>query len=184
MNRRPDTTDVLIVGKAFAPRNEPVRCLVARLVVGAVDKSLEVYCDRAWTADGQLYEGPWFSSMPLLYERAGGGVDTWNPVGISPSARPDAHGLVRIPNLQPRGFRLQDRSTPVPPINFGPVAPHWPERARRLGRHAAWAGTDWRHQPLPDDLDAAWFNAAPSDQQLEAMSDDQHILHPDLCRIA
>src|SRR5687767_6106710 len=38
--------DVILVGHAFAPRGEPVRSLVARLVVGEVDKSVEVHVDR------------------------------------------------------------------------------------------------------------------------------------------
>jgi hypothetical protein len=172
--------DVLLVGKAFAPRSEPARSVVARIVVGAVDKAVEVHCDRAWTTDGKLLEGSPFSSMSLFYERSGGGPETWNPVGIS--ARPDAHGAVRIPNLQPHGFQLKDRSSLIPPIGFGPVAAHWPERARRLGRHAAWANEDWRHQALPDDLDTAWFNAAPSDQQLDALHDGERILLENLHR--
>ncbi len=179
---RKPRADVLLVGKAFAPRGEQVRSLVARLVVGAVDKSIEVHCDRAWTADGKLLEGPPFSSMSLFYERSGGGPETWNPVGLGSGARPDVHGAQRVANLQPRGFQLKDRSTPIPPVGFGPVAAHWPERARRLGRHAALAGKDWRHQPLPDDLDAAWFNAAPSDQQLDAFHEGERILLENLHR--
>jgi hypothetical protein len=184
---RKPRADVLLVGKAFTPRNEPVRSVVARLVVGAVDKAIEVHCDRAWTADGKLLEGPPFTSMSLFYERSGGGPETWNPVGIGSGARPDVHGAVRIANLQPPGFQLKDRSTAIPPVGFGPVAAHWPERARRLGRHAAWAGEDWRHQALPEDLDMGWFNAAPADQQTDAIHDGQRIvlenLHRDHARL-
>jgi len=168
--------DVLLVGKAFAPRNEPVRSLVARLVVGSVDKAIEVHCDRALTADGKVYEGQKFIEMPLLHERAGGGPGTVNPVGIAPGARPDARGMVRIPNLQPRNFRLSDWKNPIPPAAFGPIAPTWPERARKLGRHAAMRAADLRQKPLPDDLDPTWFNAAPADQQLDALRENEFIL--------
>src|SRR5215468_5964304 len=61
--------DVVLVGYAFAPRGDPVRQLVVRMIVGDVDKSLEVVGDRAWTADGAIREGPRFTRMPLRYER-------------------------------------------------------------------------------------------------------------------
>src|SRR5262249_17422688 len=44
--------DVMLVGHAFAPRKEPVRSLIARLIVGNIDKAIEVYVDRAWGQDG------------------------------------------------------------------------------------------------------------------------------------
>lgn len=41
--------DVLVVGHAFAPERRPVGSLVARVVVGEVDKAIAVFGDRAWT---------------------------------------------------------------------------------------------------------------------------------------
>src|SRR5690348_2234465 len=38
--------EVLLVGSAYAPRGEEVRSLLARLVVGTVDKSIEVIVPR------------------------------------------------------------------------------------------------------------------------------------------
>ncbi|MBK9259442.1 MAG: DUF2169 domain-containing protein [Polyangiaceae bacterium] len=50
--------DVLLVGHAYAPDKQPVRSLVTRFVVGAMDKSIEVWCDRAFRVlDGQMLEG-------------------------------------------------------------------------------------------------------------------------------
>ena len=65
--------DVMLVGHAFAPRNQPVRSLVARITIGDVDKAIEVTCDRTLGHDGQIREAARFSKMPLRYERAGGG---------------------------------------------------------------------------------------------------------------
>src|SRR5580698_2170648 len=79
--------DVVLVGHAFAPRKEPARSVVARLVVGEVSKAVEVWCDRVWMQDGTLREGPRFVKMPLRYERAAGGPDTGNPVGMRLDAR-------------------------------------------------------------------------------------------------
>ncbi|WP_437336475.1 DUF2169 domain-containing protein [Sorangium sp. So ce394] len=174
--------DVLLVGSAFAPRKEPVHALVARLAIGSVDKSIEIYCDRAWTAEGKLHEGPRFSSMPLRYERAAGGPETWNPVGVGHPGRLDAQGLVRVPNLQPRGFRLGDRSTRIPPVGFGPIAPSWPERARKLVNRTAWSERDWHRRPMPEDLDTSWFNAAPADQQIQVLRGDERLVLENLHR--
>ncbi|HVY48110.1 MAG TPA: DUF2169 domain-containing protein, partial [Minicystis sp.] len=74
--------DVVLVGHAFSPRGEPVRSLVARVVVGELDKSIEVVGERLWTVDGELREGARFAKMPLRYERAAGGPESWNPVGM------------------------------------------------------------------------------------------------------
>src|SRR5262249_35084009 len=40
--------DVVLVGKAFAPKGAPARSLLARLAVAGVDKSIEVCADRSW----------------------------------------------------------------------------------------------------------------------------------------
>jgi hypothetical protein len=174
--------DVLLVGNAFAPGGTPVRSLTVRLATCGIDKSIEVIGDRA-ARDGKAQEPAWFTSMPLRYERAAGGPDTWNPVGISPLARPDAHGLVRLPNLAPVGMGPRDPSAPVPPVGFGPIAPRWPLRASKLGLHAGMlADPGWRHRPLPEAIDAGFWNAAPHDQQPSEIREDAQILLENLSR--
>ncbi len=165
--------DVILVGRAFAPGTDPVPSLIARLVVGGLEKAIEVHRDRAWSEDGRLCEGPSFTSMPLVYERAAGGPSTSNPVGVRPDRRsPD--GLQRLPNLQALGLRAPhpDARARIAPVGFGPVAPAWPDRVEKLGRHAA----PHRGDPLPEGLDLAYFNAAPRDQQVEAIAGDERIV--------
>src|SRR5690349_15646216 len=70
--------DVTLVGSAYAPHGQPVNSLFARLVVGELDKSIEVMKDRTMGPDGAITEEGRFARMPLLYERAGGGPDTSN----------------------------------------------------------------------------------------------------------
>src|SRR4051812_38134872 len=41
--------DVILVGSAFSPRGEQVRSVVARLKVGEIDKSIEVFCERSFS---------------------------------------------------------------------------------------------------------------------------------------
>ena len=175
--------DVVLVGHAFAPDSAPVGSLVARIVVADVDKSVEVWCDRWFTAEGTLQRGPDFAKMPLLYERAAGGPDTLNPVGIHPETR-DIYGKHNLPNLQRPGFVLKGPSDAIEPIGFGPIASTWSSRQRRLGRHAAtWNEGTFHHQPLPHDIDASFFNAAPQDQQASALTSSERLvldnLHPE-----
>src|SRR4051812_1025129 len=113
--------DVMLVGHAFAPRKEPVRSVIARLLVGEVNKAIEVFGERSWAQDGSLRDGPRFVKMPLRYERASGGPDTVNPVGMRLDARPDAYGSVAVPNLQPTGLSLSDPKELIEPIGFGPI---------------------------------------------------------------
>lgn len=162
--------DVLLVGKAFAPRKEPVASLVARLLVAGIDKRIEVWCDRTIAADRSIHEGPRFTSMPLVYERAAGGADTWNPVGIGPQ---------RLPNLQPVGLRAGEHSGPIPPVGFGPIAPSWPGRASLGGASLQWPLGVLQ---LPDGFDAAFFNAALPDQQVVALRGGEPLVLESLHR--
>ena len=176
--------DVMLVGHAFAPRGEAATALVARLAVGALDKSVEVFGDRAFLPDGSLREPVRFTKMPLRYERAWAGPDLSNPVGMRVDTA-DAYGAVAVPNLQRRGDVATSPAAPLEPVGFGPIAPSWPERATKLGRRTHADGL--LRQPLPEDLDPRYFNAAPRDQQLDALADDAMILlehlHPDHPRL-
>ncbi|MFT3771549.1 MAG: DUF2169 domain-containing protein [Minicystis sp.] len=175
------TADVVLVGHAFAPGGAPVRSLVARLVVGDVDKSVEVQGDRAFDLRGELEEGPRFTRMPLRYERAAGGPETWNPVGMRRDAR-DRQGKLAVPNLQVPGTLVARPDDHVEPIGLGPLAAGWPPRLGKLGPGArAWSPR--AQGPLPEDLDRAFFNEAPPDQRTAELRDNERIvlenLHPD-----
>jgi hypothetical protein len=177
--------DVLLVGHAFAPGQQPVRSLTARMVVGEVDKSIEVWCDRGFRLrDGLLLEGPRCSKMSLRWERAAGGPETINPVGMRFDAAPDKYGMVAFPNLQPQGLVVSKRSDVFAPLCFAPIAPSWPARAQRLGRLAGtFPSEGWESRPLAEDFDYDYFQAAPSDQQVTEIRANERIvienLHPD-----
>jgi hypothetical protein len=179
--------DVLLVGHAFAPAKRPVRSLVARMLIGDVDKSIEIVSDRHFSQDGKLHDGPLFTRMSLAYERALGGPDTTNPVGIRRDTR-DAYGKMTVPNLQPPGIVVASPGDSFDPIGFGPIAPIWPSRIERLGRHASRSSLRaLLATPLSDDIDPSFFNAAPLDQQLGGLRDNERIvlenLHPDHPRL-
>src|SRR5580704_19511102 len=138
--------EVVLVGSAYARNDVPVRSVVARLIVGEVDKAVEVFGPRVRTRDGDLREGKRWTKMPLLYERAAGGPGTANPVGISPDGPRDLYGQVQLPNLQPAGGSLE-------PIGFGPIAAGWTERRSKSPR----ADHDAIRAPFGEGFDPAFF---------------------------
>ena len=181
--------DVMLVGHAFAPRNELARSLVARLVVGEIDKAIEVTSPRVWTREGELREGARWNKMPLRWEYSAGGPDTWNPVGVSMNAQADAYGQRLLPNLQPPGLRIAQWADFFVPVGFGPVASSWRLRTDKLGSRAeGWSDETWTQIPLDGDFDGEFFQGAPPDQQLDTLHDDADIvleyLHPDHPRLA
>jgi hypothetical protein len=183
--------EVLVVGHAYAPEGRPVQALVARLVVGEIDKAIQVVGDRGFGPEGWLGEPEAFWRMPLVWERAAGGPGTYNPVGrpLGEAARADRFGRVPAPNLLPAGMMLRSRGEFVPPVGFGPIAPLWPSRAACLQRHAAgWDPSRWHERPLPDDIDLGYLNAAPTDQQRALPFGEEGIylenLHPRFARLS
>ncbi len=172
--------DVTLVGSAYAPHRQPCRSVLARLVVGTIDKAVEVHADRAWTGEAQITDGPPFVQMPLRYERAQGGPGTPNPVGIVIQPGP-------LPNLHParRAGTLQDDGSPV---GFAPIAAGWPQRETRLRRHRGnFPHADWFTRPLPDDIEVEYFNVSPADQRLTEIASDQEFvlenMHPEQARL-
>ena len=183
--------DVLLVGSAFSPRHEPASRVVTRLRVGNFEKSIAVHGDRVLGAgrDPGLMPGLPFTAMPLRWERAAAGIGRLNPVGVVTSrlsvARSDLVGAVILPNLVPVVER--DASTELPALGFGPVAASWPGREPKLGKGGVPEG-GWSDHALGDDLDLAFFNAAPPDQQLERLAGDERIeldgLHSEHAQLA
>ncbi len=174
--------DIMLVGQAFAPGRQPARSLVARLAVGEMEKRIEIFCDRQFDLEGALIEGPRFTSMPLVYERAAGGPDTANPIGMRPQQR-DQRGRLTLPNLQPIGLEIATPADPITLVGFGPIASDWPSRCALLG--PAMGGpspAEWHGPLVPPGLDPSHFQAAPHDQQVQALRGDERIvlgnLHP------
>jgi hypothetical protein len=167
--------DVVLVGSAFAPQGLAVRSLFARLILGEIDKSIEVHQDRNFTSEGSVVEGQRFSRMALSYERAAGGPDTTNPIGLRVDVR-DAYGRIKLPNLQPPGLTASPTAG-IPPVGFGPIPPTWPLRWSKLGRHAAVWSPQWLTAgPVPEDIDWSFFNTAPIDQQLPELPEDARLI--------
>ena len=183
--------EVLLTGHAYAPEGRPVPSLLARLVVGEIDKTIQVVGDSYFGRNGRLSDPEVFTRMSLAWERADGGVGTFNPAGrsLGSAARPDALGRIPAPNLLPAGLRLKSRSDTVSPVGFGAIAPQWPSRTAYLHQHATgWDPGRWNERPLPADIDLRYFNAAPSDQQRALPFGEEGIylenLHPRFAQLS
>lgn len=178
--------EVMVVGHAYAPNRSPVRSVMARVVVGDVDKSIEVFSDRWFSLEGHLQEGQRFTRMPLSYDRAAGGPGTWNPVGLRRDVR-DTYGRRALPNLIPHATYVSSMDDLIEPTGFGPIAASWPSRVEKLGWQAQSLGPKWLERPLPEGLDLGYFNQAPKDQLLSVLRDNERIvlenLSPDHARL-
>lgn len=167
-------TDVLVVGHAHAPAGQPVTELDVGFRVGPVRKVLKVFGDRQWDALGPSRPQP-FVRMPLVYERAFGGVDPgspqperdwdWrNPVGCGfavDGAHLQGHP---VPNIEWPDQLIRSRDDRPPPAGFGPLASHWQPRASHAGTYdERWMRE--RQPLLPEDFDDRHFQCAPLDQQ-------------------
>jgi hypothetical protein len=174
--------DVSLVGHAYTPGGTPKSAMIARLVVGELDKAIHISGDRTWDTRPENASQPGppspFVRMPLRYERAALSAD--NPIGVDGRAPP---------NLEPVSGGSGTAC-------FGPIAPTW--RARRsLCDDAAtfWAYGVARDPRLdgpalgaaPPRFDFAFFNAAPPDQQVDLLRPGTPIelenLHPDHARL-
>jgi hypothetical protein len=165
--------DVVVIGSAYSG-GAPVRSVVARVAVAEVDKAIDVHCDRNVSQHGGLREGAPFTSMPLVYERAAYD-DGKNPVGMR-SDRVDPLGSVRLPNLQPPGLFVQDASTRIGPIGFGPVAMAWPSRRALWTVPGEPISTRLATENIADTIDRSFFNVAPRDQQLARLDPHERLV--------
>lgn len=175
--------EVTLVGNAFAPHGEPVSRLVARMIVGSADKSIVVHGERAFSHEGALREGARFTRMPLRWERAAGGPETKNPVGIAHAM--DARGWMPLPNLEPFGAGVTRADQHIEPACFAPIAADWPSRRERIS--LARGGGFTPSEPVSDAFDPLYFMSAPPDQHLDELRANERIvlenLHPEHPRL-
>jgi hypothetical protein len=158
-----ERADVLFVGRAHAPRGEAVPSMRVRLAVAddtraLLDKRLEIVGERAIRPGAPPAPPSPFQNMVIAYEKALGGLGRPdNPLGVGAGA--DAKVL---PNVYYADPSLVDRVA-----GYGPLAASWPARKKLLrgkGRPPSEGLME-----LPDDFDWSYFQAAPVDQQLDAL---------------
>lgn len=167
--------EVLLVGSAFATLG-PVTTLLARLVVGEIDKSITIVADRHIDADGQLSAGTPFARMPLTWDRAARGPSGDNPLGLGGGGGPKR----KLPNLVVPGSDARRDGTELDPAGFGPIPDSFP--IRRARANGVFRGEDGRLSLSPN-VDPDCFQSAPRDQwQKSAFDAETRVvlenLHP------
>ena len=160
--RKPGT-DVIVVGKAYAPRDVPVATFDARVEVGSLSRSVRISGPRVWTAGGGGLTKPApLAELELRYEYAWGGFDDSDPAKIVEEPRnPIGRGKVRdpeslthepAPQIEDPATLITSFRTEPAPAGVGAIGRHWEPRRRYAGTYdAVWLET---RAPLPpDDLD-------------------------------
>jgi len=166
-------TDIIMLGDAFAPNQQPVRQLDVQLDVGQVSKTLRVIGDRVWN-NGEISMPEPFTSMPIIYEKAFGGrhdfddqqciVDERNPLGCSFAGKRDLHEMdgLPLPNIEDPRHLIQNYDDNPMPAGFGAFSPSWLPRRQYSGSYDdAWQSG--RAPYLPVDFDNRFLNAAHPD---------------------
>lgn len=189
--------DVLVNAACHAPGGEPVAQCDVRLDMPGRSKTLRIAGDRWW---GQADDGAWhitdpepFTSLPIRWERSFGGLmNPRNPYGRGQSPDPASDPedpSYPLPNVEHPANLVSRPADDPEPAGFGPIAETWEQRERKAGtRDTRWSVF---HAPRPPaDFDPGFNNAAPDDQQLEALAGWEtfafHNMRPDapLFRVA
>jgi hypothetical protein len=165
--------DVLVNGSACAPGGGTAERVRVSLRVADVFKELVISGDRERGGPLGLMPGrrP-FTRMPIVYERALGGtagepttarMDVRNPTGIG------YHGARSAdPDVKTDAANVEYADGRSEPAGFGVIARHWAQRVRWAGTYdEAW--TKSRCPLLPADFDPRYHQAAPTDQQSDAI---------------
>ena len=175
------STDIALIGDACPPNGRVVKQLDVSLRVGAASKDLRIFGDRFWVRSKGLMNTRWkmsdpqpFTSMPLIYERAFGGIDTSteneqdriseprNPVGAGIVAKKSKLEKVPLPNIEDPKQLIKTPQDRPQPAGFGFISPDWQPRQAYAGTYdKAWL--DSRMPLLPQDFDRRFFNAAHTD---------------------
>jgi hypothetical protein len=162
-------TDVVLIGSAWAPDKRPLTRMQVGMSVGGRQKTILVTGDRVWR-DGRPSDPQPFESIPLVWERAFGGVhrkgdqvlaEERNPVGCGFAggrSAADMQGL-KVPNLEDPAALLQQIGNPSQPACLAPIAPAWLPRRGFAGTYDdKWQRA--RAPYLPDDFDPRFFQCA------------------------
>jgi hypothetical protein len=175
------SVDVIVNGTAYAPRSRKTERVLVSMRVGDLCKELQVSGDRFWRP-GLLGIAPSapqpFEMMPIVYERAFGGIDTRpsfgnmhhsdprNPIGVGfQRATPqDPDIKTEVPNVEyPSQLLGNPKDRPLP-AGFAVIGRNWEPRISFAGTYDdAWKANQFPLLPL--NFDVRHFQAAPSDQQ-------------------
>lgn len=166
------STDVVLVGHAHAASGRSVAQSAVRLSVAERQKTAAIFGDRVWRRGGGFSAPKPFEKIPLVWERAYGGVhlvaakgpllaEERNPVGVGFLGRRSPDELVNkpVPNIEDPATLMQRVGDTPPPVGFAAIAPAWQSRRAFAGTYDA----VWQRQRspyLPADFDPRFFGVA------------------------
>lgn len=196
--------EVLLDGHAMSPSGAAVESVEVALLGSSLNKRAIVTGERHWQrgAFGMRASRPQpFETLPLAWHLAYGGTDrnfddpadirsdARNPVGrgFQVNSRTEAIDGQPLPCIEHPGSRMKRWNDRPEPIGFGPV----PRFATSRARYAGTYDQHWMDEVLPflpEDFDTRYFQAAPPDQQFEALSEGMafacvHMNHTGLFRV-
>jgi len=166
-------TDVLLVGRAWAPGGRAAPESWVRVSVAERQKTVRVWGDRVWRRDGTPSGPEPFEAMPLVWERAFGGMlqladrtlaEERNPIGVGflgGRLREELEGQP-VPNLEDPAAPLERLGQSVAPACFAPIAPHWLPRRSFAGTY----DETWQRKRapyLPKDFDRRFLQCAAAE---------------------
>lgn len=181
--------DIVLVGRACAPKGTLVRALDASLRVGLLRKIIRVYGDRQWQCLSRLLPDTKskpqpFSTMDLVYERAFGGIDKegggfceQNLIGCGFFVKKSTKALdgAALPNLEDPNNLIRSWKDHPKPVGFGFYGRAWMPRAGFLGTY----NEKWRKERSPDppeDFRFEYYNGAHPDLQVEGyLNGDEEV---------
>ncbi len=165
------STDIVVVGSAFAPNARPCQSCMVQVRVGVKSLTLKITGDRVWNK-GFASQADTFLKMPIEYQRAFGGVvfDEAGSVRLFEQNNPAGCGLSKglsameleghsLPNIEDPARTVSTMGDDSLPVGLGFVPPAWHSRAKYLGTY----DEHWQEQRapfLPSDFDRRFFNCA------------------------
>lgn len=168
-------TDVIVIGHAHAPQGRPVAEVTVGLRISQTNKTLLIRGENSFSngLTGLKTTTPIpFVTMPIVYERAFGGVDRssadpakWrmdlrNPLGLGFGCHGPRLAHTTGPNV------LHPSKEWSRPAGFGAICSHWSPRLELSGTY----DEKWKKERfplLPRDFDRRCLMCSPEDQRFE-----------------
>lgn len=183
--------DVLLNGSCYPPGGKPASKVMVSLRVGSFAKSFNVVGTRTWKKRWFFVTSTKsvpFTRMPITYDKAFGGEDrshkdparhktfTSNPVGLGFHDQLTAEYLngTTLPNTEEVGNPVKHPKKHYRSMAFGPIGRNWRPRPSFAGTYdEAWLENGFPF--LPADFQEAYYQAAPTDQQIEYLRGNEEV---------
>jgi hypothetical protein len=183
-------TDVVLVGKAYAPGGRARASVDVRLRVGGLNKRLRVFGDRKWLFPTRLAVVPQmtdpipFTEMPLNYSRAYGGIDeaaarycAENLCGVGFIGEPAPASIHNkpLPNIEDPDHLIGAWDSRPKPVGFGFYGRGWQPRLKHAGTYDD-AYRRSKSTGVPADFGYELYNGAHPDLQVAGYLDGDELV--------